>query len=161
TLVLDPQLSAALAQHPDRRFASKLGRVLEVVVDPPKARFSAWYEFFPRSTVVSGPSVEGAPGRHGTFADAEKRLAYISELGFAVVYVPPIHPIGVQFRKGPNNTLSAGAGDVGSPWAIGGAGGGHKAIHPELGTLDDFRRFVTRARDFEIDVAIDVAFQVS
>jgi starch synthase (maltosyl-transferring) len=157
TLVLDPRLSATMACHPDRRFASKLGRVLEVVVDPPKARFSAWYEFFPRSTATTA----GEPGRHGSFADAAKRLDYIADLGFDVVYLPPIHPIGVQFRKGPNNTLTAGPDDVGSPWAIGGGAGGHKGIHPELGTLDDLRRFVARARSLDIDVALDIAFQVS
>jgi starch synthase (maltosyl-transferring) len=156
-LVLDPTLSAAMARHPDRRFATRFGRVLDVVVDPPRARFSSWYEMFPRSTVVPGV----APGTHGTFADAEKRLAYVAELGFDVLYLPPIHPIGISFRKGPNNTLTAGAQDVGSPWAIGAASGGHKAVHPDLGTLDDLRHFVARARALGIEVALDIAFQAS
>ena len=152
-LVLDPALSAAVARHPDRQFATRHGRVLDVVVDPVRARFSSWYELFPRST--------GKDGKHGTFADAERVLDYVADLGFDVVYLPPIHPIGTTHRKGPNNTLTAAAHDVGSPWAIGGAGGGHKAIHPELGTLDDFRRFVARARALGIDVALDIAFQAS
>jgi starch synthase (maltosyl-transferring) len=152
-LVLDPMLSATVARHPDRRFATRWGRVLEVVVDPVRARFSTWYEMFPRST--------GGPGRHGTFADAEKRLPYIADLGFDVLYLPPIHPIGRTFRKGKNNALEAGPDDVGSPWAIGAAEGGHKAVHPQLGTLDDFRRFVARAREHGLDVALDIAFQAS
>ncbi len=152
-IVLDPALSAAVARHPDRRFATRHARVLEVVVDPPRARFSAWYEFFPRST--------GAPGVHGTFADAAARLPYVADLGFDTVYLPPIHPIGVTHRKGPNNTLTAGRDDVGSPWAIGSAAGGHKSIHPALGTIDDFRVFVTRARGLGLEVALDIAFQAS
>ncbi len=155
--LLDPALSAAMARHPDRRFATRHGRVLEVVVDPVRARFSSWYEMFPRSTVLSG----GAPGAHGTFADAAERLTYVAELGFDVVYLPPIHPIGLAHRKGPNNALVAGAEDVGSPWAIGGAAGGHKAVHPALGTLDDFRRFVGRARSLGVEVALDIALQAS
>jgi starch synthase (maltosyl-transferring) len=151
--VLDPALSAAVARHPDRRFATRYGRVLEVVVDPPRARFSAWYELFPRST--------GAAGAHGTFADAEKRLLYVAELGFDVLYLPPIHPIGLTHRKGPNNALVAGAQDVGSPWAIGSSVGGHKAVHPDLGTLEDLRHFVASARSLGIEVALDIAFQAS
>ncbi|MGZ3408127.1 MAG: maltotransferase domain-containing protein, partial [Polyangia bacterium] len=156
--IVDPALSAAVARHPDRRFATRYGRVLDVVVDPPRARCSAWYELFPRSTVLSAG---GAPGRHGTFADAEKRLSYVAELGFDVLYLPPIHPIGSSHRKGPNNTLVAGAQDVGSPWAIGSSAGGHKEVHPDLGTLDDFRHFVAHARGLGIEVALDIAFQAS
>ena len=152
-LVLDPALSAAVARHPDRRFATRHPRLLEAVVDPPRARFSAWYEFFPRSA--------GSDGKHGTFADAAARLPYIADLGFDIVYLPPIHPIGTTHRKGPNNALVAGPDDVGSPWAIGGAAGGHKAIHPSLGTLDDFHAFVTRARALGLEVALDIAFQAS
>jgi starch synthase (maltosyl-transferring) len=97
--------------------------------------------------------------RHGTFADCEKRLPYIAEMGFDVLYLPPIHPIGVAFRKGRNNALSAGPEEPGSPWAIGAAAGGHKSVHPELGTLDDFRRFVKKAKDHGIELALDIAFQ--
>jgi starch synthase (maltosyl-transferring) len=152
-LAVDPVLGARVARHPDRRYAARLGRALEVVVEPVRARYSSWYEFFPRSA--------GAPGRHGTFADAERMLDHVHDLGFDVVYLPPIHPIGRTHRKGPNNSLSAGPDDVGSPWAIGAAEGGHKSIHPQLGTLGDFRRFVARARQLDIDVALDIAFQAS
>jgi starch synthase (maltosyl-transferring) len=155
-LVLDPALSAAVARHPDRRFATRHKRVLEVIVDPVRARFSSWYEMFPRST-VRGTDAQ----KHGTFADAAERLPYIAELGFDVLYLPPIHPIGVTHRKGPNNALVAGADDVGSPWAIGSTLGGHKAVHPDLGTVEDFRRFVARARSLGLEVALDIAFQAS
>ncbi len=97
-----------------------------MVVDPVRARFSAWYELFPRSTAEE-------LGKHGTFADCEKRLEYIAGMGFNVVYLPPIHPIGIEFRKGRNNATEAQPSDCGSPWAIGSAEGGHKAIHSELG----------------------------
>src|SRR5439155_21028036 len=107
--------------HPARKAPTHYGRVPEVVVDPPRARFSAWYEFFPRSAVVPG----GKSGKHGTFADAEKRLLYVADLGFDVVYLPPIHPIGRTHRKGPNNTLAAGPGDAGSRWPSRAAGAGH------------------------------------
>jgi starch synthase (maltosyl-transferring) len=157
-VVVDPAVSAAVARHPDRRFSTRLDRVLAVVVDPVRARFSSWYEMFPRSTIVS----EGAaPGTHGTFASAADRLEYVADLGFDVVYLPPIHPIGLTHRKGRNNALLANAADVGSPWAIGASAGGHKAVHPDLGTLDDFRRFVERARGFGLEVALDIAFQAS
>ncbi|HVS01241.1 MAG TPA: alpha-amylase family glycosyl hydrolase, partial [Thermoanaerobaculia bacterium] len=129
-------------------------RVLPAVVDPPLARFGAWYELFPRS---ASPD----PQRHGTFRDVEARLPYVQELGFDVLYLPPIHPIGETHRKGKNNTLTPEADDVGSPWAIGGAAGGHKAIHPQLGTLEDFRRLVAAARERGIEIALDVAFQCS
>jgi starch synthase (maltosyl-transferring) len=122
-------------------------RVLQVVVDPVKARFSSWYELFPRSL--------------GTFRDVIAHLPYVAELGFDVLYLPPIHPIGVTGRKGKNNTLAAEAGDVGSPWAIGAKEGGHKAIHPDLGTFDDFSLLVKKAKDFGIDIALDIAFQCS
>lgn len=137
----------------DRARASRYPRALEVVVDPPLARFSAWYELFPRSF--------GEPGRHGTFADAERMLPYVAELGFDVLYLPPIHPIGRSHRKGRNNTLTAEPGDPGSPWAIGAAEGGHTAVHPELGTLDDFDRFLRAARALGLEIALDIAFQTS
>ena len=149
-----PKLHEVVAQYPDRRFASEYGRELEIVVDPVRARFSTWYEFFPRSA-------SSEPGKHGTFADCEARLPYVAEMGFDVLYFPPIHPIGVNFRKGKNNSVTAEEGDTGSPWAIGAKEGGHKSIHPELGTLEDFRRLVKRAGEFGIQIALDIAFQVA
>jgi starch synthase (maltosyl-transferring) len=153
---LEAALSAELAElmhgHSDRRFATQYGHELPLEVDRPRARFSTWYEFFPRSCALE-------PGRHGTLADCEARLPYVAEMGFDVLYLPPIHPIGRSFRKGKNNAVTALPDDVGSPWAIGAAEGGHKAIHPELGTIDDFRRLVRRARDLGIDIALDIAFQ--
>jgi starch synthase (maltosyl-transferring) len=124
------------------------------VVDRPKALFSAWYEMFPRSQASE-------PGRHGTFADATLRLPDIRDLGFDVVYLPPIHPVGTTFRKGRNNALQAGPDDPGSPWAIGGAAGGHDAIEPALGTLEDFDRFVTAAGNLGLEIALDFAIQAS
>lgn len=150
-LALDDDLVAQMALYPDRRFASHYGRILAVTVDDERARFSSWYEFFPRSC--------GPGSRHGTFKDAEEFLPRIAEMGFDVVYFPPIHPIGKINRKGRNNTLNPDPSDSGVPWAIGSAEGGHKAIHPELGTLDDFRRLVTRARELGIEIALDIAFQ--
>ena len=150
----NPALETMMAQYADRRLATELDRELVLVVDPVRARFSAWYELFPRSTAAE-------PGRHGTFADCEARLPSIAEMGFNIVYLPPIHPIGTTFRKGPNNSTTAGPEDPGSPWAIGGREGGHKAIHPELGTINDFRKFVARASALGLQVALDIAFQAS
>ncbi|HEX6230297.1 MAG TPA: alpha-amylase family glycosyl hydrolase, partial [Actinomycetota bacterium] len=127
-------------------------RELAVTVDRERARSSAWYELFPRSTADE-------PGRHGTFDDVIARLPYVSELGFDVLYLPPIHPIGRVHRKGRNNAPVAGPDDPGSPWAIGSDEGGHTAVHPELGTLADFERLVAAAARHGIEVAIDVAFQ--
>ncbi len=125
-----------------------------VQVDRERARFGAWYELFPRST-------SPVPGRHGTFKDLEARLPYVAAMGFDVLYLPPIHPIGHSFRKGRNNSTTAGPDDPGSPWAIGAAEGGHKAIHPELGTLDDFRHLVDSAAQYGLELALDIAFQCS
>jgi starch synthase (maltosyl-transferring) len=125
-----------------------------VRVDRRAAGFAAWYEFFPRSATPD-------PARHGTFADAEGALPRIAALGFDVVYLPPIHPIGRAHRKGPNNSLVAGPHDPGSPWAIGNEHGGHAAVNPELGTLEDFRRFVERAGTLGLEVALDYALQCS
>lgn len=150
---LDPQLASVVARYPDLDRASRYNRVLEVIVDVPRARFSAWYELFPRSW--------GPPGRHGTFRDVAERLPYVARMGFDVLYLPPIHPIGRSHRKGPNNTLQAGPDDPGSPWAIGAEEGGHKAVHPALGTLEDFRHLVERARTLGVEVALDIAFQAS
>jgi starch synthase (maltosyl-transferring) len=107
------------------------------------------------------PRSAGPAARHGTLRDVIERLPYVAEMGFDVLYLPPIHPIGHAYRKGPNNALEAGQGDVGSPWAIGGTEGGHKAVHPELGTLEDLRTLVKKARTMGIEVALDVAFQAS
>jgi starch synthase (maltosyl-transferring) len=148
------ELNRVMLRHPDRRFATRLERELILAVDPVRARFGAWYELFPRSTSPE-------PGRHGTFADCEARLPYIAGMGFDVVYLPPVHPIGMKFRKGKNNSVTAEPGDVGSPWAIGGADGGHKSIHPELGTPEDFRRLVRRTEEYGMQLALDIAFQVS
>lgn len=150
----DSGLNELVLRYPDRRFAAEFGRDLVIVVDPVRARFSAWYELFPRST-------SNTPGQHGTLADCQARLDYVADMGFDVVYLPPIHPIGTQYRKGKNNTTTAEPGDVGSPWAIGAADGGHKSIHSQLGTLDDFRNFVHRASELGMQVALDIAFQVS
>ncbi len=143
----------AMDGAPDLARATRYDRVLRITVDPELARFSAWYELFPRSC--------GEEGQHGTFADVEKRLPYVASMGFDILYLPPIHPIGRSFRKGPNNTLTAKLDDVGSPWAIGAASGGHKAVHEQLGTLVDFDRFVAAAKALDLSVALDIAFQVS
>jgi starch synthase (maltosyl-transferring) len=150
----DPALNDVMVRYPDRRFASQLDRELVIVVDPVRARFSSWYELFPRSTAPQ-------PGRHGTFADCEARLPYVAEMGFDVVYLPPVHPVGRTFRKGKNNSVVAEPDDTGSPWAIGASEGGHKSVHPQLGTLQDFRRFVKRAEALGMQVALDIAFQVA
>jgi len=154
THAIDATLHEIALRHPDKRFATESEHEGIVVVDPVHARFSAWYEFFPRST-ASDQAV------HGTFADCEKRLEYAAELGFNVVYLPPIHPIGRLFRKGPNNNPQSQPGEPGSPWAIGSDEGGHKAIHPDLGTIEDFRHFVRRANKLGLMVALDIAFQAA
>jgi len=151
---LDDALATVMARYSDRSLGHHYDRVLPVWVDRERARFGSWYELFPRSTADE-------PGRHGTFRDVEKRLPYIAEMGFDVLYLPPIHPIGHAFRKGPNNTLTPGPDDPGSPWAIGGHEGGHKAIHPALGDFDDFDRLLKSAKDYNIEIALDIAFQCS
>jgi starch synthase (maltosyl-transferring) len=128
----------------------------KVWVDRPRALFSSWYEFFPRST--GGRDAHGNPV-HGTFATAAGELDRIARMGFDVVYLPPIHPIGEVNRKGANNTMQAGPDDVGSPWAIGSVEGGHDAVHPRLGTLADFEAFVARAGELGMEVALDYALQ--
>jgi starch synthase (maltosyl-transferring) len=153
-IALSAELAELMARHPDRSVTTSYDRELAVTADPERARFSAWYEFFPRSAAAE-------PGQHGTFRDAEARLQYAAQMGFDVVYLPPIHPIGRSHRKGRNNAVTAQPGDVGSPWAIGGAEGGHKEINPQLGTLEDFRRFVERGKSLGIAIAMDVAFQCS
>lgn len=154
TLALSPELAERMRRSNLRPFAVSYPRILRVIVDRERARFSTWYELFPRSCSPD-------PGRHGTFRDCEAWLPRIAELGFDVLYLPPIHPIGRTHRKGKNNSLVAGPTDPGSPWAIGSEEGGHDAIHPELGTLEDFQRFVARARQYGIEIALDLAFQCS
>ena len=128
-------------------------RELEIYVDRARAQFAAWYELFPRS--------QAPDGRHGTFDDAAKRLPRLAEIGYDVIYLPPIHPIGRTFRKGKNNSLTPEPDDVGSPWAIGNEQGGHTAIEPALGTVEDFERFVRAANALGMDVALDYALQCS
>ncbi len=153
TTALDDEFGPLARAHADRSRATRYARELEVVVDRELARFSAWYEFFPRST---GPGTE-----HGTFEDAEKLLPYVRGMGFDIVYLPPIHPIGREKRKGPNNTPEAGPDDPGSPWAMGAAEGGHTSVHPDLGTLEEFRSFRQRAKALGMEVALDIAFQAA
>ncbi len=149
---LDGTLQRLAARFPDRSRSTRYGRELEVVVDRQRARFSAWYEFFPRS-------FSPEPGAHGTLRDARRMLPYIREMGFDVVYLPPIHPIGRINRKGRNNRRTSEAGEPGSPWAIGAEEGGHTAVHTDLGTLEDFRAFREAAEDEGIEVALDLAYQ--
>ncbi|RJQ63332.1 MAG: alpha-1,4-glucan--maltose-1-phosphate maltosyltransferase [Desulfobacteraceae bacterium] len=154
SLATDEVLLTMMTAYPDRRFATDYEKELEVVVDREKARFSAWYEMFPRSC-------SDAPGKHGTFKDCERRLRYIAEMGFDVLYFPPIHPIGLTHRKGRNNSAVTDPDDPGSPWAIGAQEGGHRGIHPQLGTLEDFRDLMEKARELDIEIALDIAFQCS
>lgn len=158
---LAPALDLAdlLWEHPVRRLVTRSDDH-PLWTDRPRALFSAWYEFFPRSEGVAPPS-EGKPAEHGTFASAAGRLPGVAAMGFDVLYLPPIHPIGRINRKGRNNALAAGTDDVGSPWAIGAAEGGHDTIHPDLGTLDDFRRFVAAANEHGLEIAMDLALQVA
>jgi starch synthase (maltosyl-transferring) len=151
-VVRDEALLELMLAHTDRTTSTWAEREYEIVADRARARFAAWYEFFPRS---------GVPGRHGTFDDAQAMLERAAGLGFDVVYLPPIHPVGRTHRKGRNNSLVAQPGDPGSVWAIGGPEGGHDAVNPELGTLADFDRFVARARALDLDVALDFAIQCS
>jgi len=150
-------LADLLWEHPVRELVTP-GPPREIWVDRPRALFSAWYEFFPRSEGAVADR-QGLPVRHGTFATAARRLKGVAAMGFDVLYLPPIHPIGRVNRKGRNNTLVPRVGDVGSPWAIGAAEGGHDAIHPQLGTLTEFRRFLAEARKHGIEVALDLALQ--
>ncbi|MFD8511600.1 alpha-1,4-glucan--maltose-1-phosphate maltosyltransferase [Streptomyces antimycoticus] len=155
---LAPDVTAALDRHPLRELVTS-SRPMPLQVDRERALFGSWYELFPRS---EGARVaEGRRPVSGTLRTAAERLPALAAAGFDVVYLPPIHPIGTAFRKGPNNTLSAGPFDVGSPWAIGSADGGHDAIHPDLGTLEDFDHFVARARELRMEVALDFALQCS
>jgi starch synthase (maltosyl-transferring) len=153
-LALDEDLHRLMQAHPDRSTETVREPPLELMVEPARTRFSTWYELFPRSA-------SPLPGRHGTFRDVIARLSYVERLGFDVLYLPPIHPIGTTFRKGPNNRQDARPGDPGVPWAIGSAAGGHMAIHSELGTLDDLHDLVREAGKRGIAVALDLALQAS
>ncbi len=153
-LALGRELLGLMIRYPDRSFATLYPKQLKVRVERERARFGSWYEVFPRSTA-------GESGRHGTFRDLEAQLPRIAALGFDVLYLPPIHPIGRTQRKGKNNSAQAAPEDVGSPWAIGSAEGGHKALHPRLGSLADFRRLVQKAGEQGLEIALDLAFQCS
>jgi starch synthase (maltosyl-transferring) len=151
---LSPEIEELATRYPDLSFASMAARELPLWVDRERARFSSWYELFPRSTSPD-------PARHGSFADVELLLPEIAAMGFDILYMPPIHPIGKAFRKGPNNSVTAGPNDEGSPWAIGSAEGGHKAIHPKLGTFADFDHMVAAIHANGMELAMDIAFQCS
>jgi starch synthase (maltosyl-transferring) len=153
-LALEEELAELMSLHSERRFITTYEKELSVIVEREKARFSTWYEMFPRSCA-------GRPGRHGTFKECERILPYVASMGFDVLYFPPIHPIGRSHRKGKNNSPATEPGEPGSPWAIGSEAGGHKHIHPELGDLDDFRRLMQGAKELGIEIALDLAFQCS
>ncbi|MEJ8642412.1 alpha-1,4-glucan--maltose-1-phosphate maltosyltransferase [Streptomyces sp. MS1.HAVA.3] len=155
---LAPAVDAALARRPYRELVTA-SKPLPLLVERKRALFGSWYELFPRS---EGAVLEpGEAPVSGTFRTAAERLPAIAAMGFDVVYLPPIHPIGSTYRKGPNNTLSAGSWDPGVPWAIGSTEGGHDAVHPELGTIEDFDAFVARARELRLEIALDFALQCS
>src|SRR5690348_12994742 len=156
----DPAIAAILLNWPLRELVTR-SRPLIVYVDRERALFGSWYEFFPRSEGVQVDPMGRREPVSGSFRTAARRLEAIAEMGFDVVYLPPVHPIGTTFRKGRNNSLLAGPGDPGSPWAIGSPDGGHDAIHPDLGTFADFAAFVSRARELGLEVAIDLALQAS
>jgi starch synthase (maltosyl-transferring) len=156
---LTTEVTTLLAEHPVRELLTRSPRYT-VWVDRKRALFSAWYELFPRSEGAENQP-DGTPARHGTFKDAARRLPQIAQLGFDVVYLAPIHPIGKVNRKGRNNSLLAGPEDVGSPWAIGSDEGGHDAIHPQLGTFEDFDDFVAATREHGMEVALDLALQAA
>ncbi|MEV2276272.1 alpha-1,4-glucan--maltose-1-phosphate maltosyltransferase [Nocardiopsis sp. NPDC049922] len=154
-----PEVVEAMAAHPIRQLVTRSRRT-QVAVHRERALFGSWYEFFPRS---EGAQVDTAPGheRSGTFASAAKRLPAIADMGFDVVYLPPIHPVGATHRKGAGNALTAAPGEPGSVWAIGSADGGHDAVHPDLGTLADFDAFVAEAAEHGLEIALDLALQCS
>ena len=148
------KISLLMAETIDIFETTHYHKILNIEVDSPKALFSAWYEFFPRST-------SGGEGKHGTFKDCEEIIPEIARMGFDVIYLPPVHPIGIKFRKGKNNALTASESDPGSPWAIGSEEGGHKSIHPQLGTEENFKQLIKKAKDHNIEVALDLALQCS
>jgi starch synthase (maltosyl-transferring) len=150
--VLSTEFANVVHENPLRENETKLGYEVSVQVEHTKANYSAWYEFFPRSASLES-------GKHGTFADCIRLLPRISAMGFDVLYFPPIHPIGKVNRKGKNNNVKSKPGEPGSPWAIGSDEGGHKAILPALGTMEDFKKLVGEAKKLDIDIAMDIAFQ--
>ncbi|PWW55455.1 alpha-1,4-glucan--maltose-1-phosphate maltosyltransferase [Actinokineospora spheciospongiae] len=152
---LSESVQRVMTEHPVRELVTK-GKAYQILVDRKAALYGSWYEFFPRST--GGVDAAGNPV-HGTFRTATKELDRVAAMGFDVVYLPPIHPIGEVNRKGPNNSVVSEPGDVGSTWAIGSSDGGHDAIHPQLGDFDDFDAFVARARELDLEVALDFALQ--
>jgi len=154
SVALGEELTELINKDPDKRFGVTYEKELTVVVDRGKALFSSWYELFPRSC-------SDEAGRHGTFQDCEKLLPDVAKMGFDILYFPPIHPVGRMNRKGKNNVLKVNPEDVGSPWAIGSNEGGHKAIHPQLGTLEDFGRLIAKAKEVGMEIAMDLAFQCS
>ncbi|MCU1656861.1 MAG: alpha amylase catalytic region [Pseudonocardiales bacterium] len=159
----DAYLQRLIAESPLRDMVTR-SPFYPLWIDRPRALYGSWYEFFPRSIgaeLAGDPIYPARPARHGTLKDSAEHLDYVASLGFDVVYLPPIHPIGEVNRKGPNNTLVAASWDVGSPWAIGSRDGGHDAIHPELGTMPDFLAFVRRARELGLEVALDFALQTA
>ena len=165
---LTPQEEALAARYPDLSFVSVTEKELRLWVDRERARFSSWYELFPRSTAPAAKENQPTakedrpdPIRHGTFADVELLLPQIAAMGFDILYLPPIHPIGRAFRKGPNNSTTPGPDAEGSPWAIGSAEGGHKSIHPSLGTFAGFDRLVAATHANGMELALDIAFQCS
>jgi starch synthase (maltosyl-transferring) len=149
-----PELAALSENHPDPELVVESGREFLVMVDPKRVGFAAWYEVFPRS-------LSETPGKHGTFRDVLRLLPELRDQGFDVIYFPPIHPIGLTNRKGKNNSPDAQPGDVGSPWAIGSWQGGHDAIEPALGTMDDFRMLVGAAHAHGMEIALDLALNCS
>jgi starch synthase (maltosyl-transferring) len=156
---LDPYFQELAGRHPVRELVTRSTRY-PIWVDRPRALYGSWYEFFPRSIgaqLANDPQAPARPARHGTLKDAVEHLDYVASMGFDVVYLPPIHPIGEVNRKGPNNALVAAPWDVGSPWAIGSKDGGHDAIHPQLGTMSDLKAVVKRARQLGLEVALDYA----
>jgi starch synthase (maltosyl-transferring) len=152
--ILGEGLVELVQKYPDGKFAVSYEKELKVVVDRKKGLFSTWYELFPRSCSQE-------PGQHGTFKGFERLLPEIAKMGFDVLYFPPIHPIGKTNRKGKNNVTQINPDDVGSPWAIGSNDGGHKAIHPQLGTFEDFERLIAKAKEVGMEIAMDLAFQCS
>lgn len=158
SIVEDPAIAQYFHERPVMSLVT-IGDDLELLVERERAGVGAWYEFFPRSE--GARRLKDGTIKSGTFRTAVKRLPAVADMGFDVLYLPPIHPIGTLNRKGPNNTLDAGPGDPGSPWAIGSAAGGHDTVHPDLGTLADFRSFVRKARDAGIEIALDLALQAA
>jgi starch synthase (maltosyl-transferring) len=154
TFARNVELATLMGRYGDRSRATSYDRQLAVAVDREKARYSTWYEMFPRSCADK-------PDKHGTFRDCIQRLGYVSRMGFDVLYFPPMHPIGNTQRKGRNNTTQPSPDDPGSPWAIGADKGGHLAIHPDLGTLEEFKQLQAKARELGIEIALDLAFQCS